>query len=408
MADIAILGYGARGMIYSLIAKEEGLNVVAVCDILEDRRRAAKRILSLSEERCYEDADEFFTAGKLADILILSTIDGTHYEYALRALDLGYDILLEKPIALTLAEVDGIAKKAKELKRKIGVSHVLRYTPFYMQIKSIIDSGAIGKVMNVNQTENVGYYHYAHSFVRGNWHNSKETCPMILAKCCHDFDIILWLTGKSCKKLSSFGSLDHFTYANAPEGSAARCKDCAANKTCPYDAYQIYKVHPTWVKIPDGQEENWENAKKVLDDNDTFYDKCVYRCDNDVVDHQTVNMVMEDGIIANLTMQAFSGEIYRRTQVCGTLGEINGILEENKVELSVFGKEKKTYTIGVKDAISPHAGGDRLLLIDFVKYVGKETESFKADIDKSVESHRLAFAAESSRLQDGKTMEFKN
>lgn len=407
MADIAVLGFGARGKIYTLIALEEGFKVVAACDVGAEQRNAAKRIAGIPENRCFCDADAFFAAGKLADVLILSTIDGTHYEYAMRALDLGYDILLEKPIALTLAEVDGIAAKAKALGRKIGVSHVLRYTPFYMTIKKIVDSGAIGRVMNVNQTENVGYFHYAHSFVRGNWHNSRETCPMILAKCCHDFDILLWLTGRSCKKLSSFGLLDYFTRENAPQNSAARCKNCAAAKICPYDAYRIYAARPTWVRIPDGQEENWENAKKVLDDNSTFYDKCVFRCDNDVVDHQTVNMVLEGGIMANLTMHAFSGRVYRRIQVCGTLGEINGVLEDNRVELEIFGEEEKqVFEVGVRDLVSPHAGGDRLLLVDFMKYVGSKTADFRADIDKSVESHRLAFAAENSRLNNGKTIEF--
>ena len=407
MADIAVLGFGARGTIYSRIAAEEGFRVVAVCDVNEERRHAAKRILKLKDDKCFENAEDFFRQGKLADVLILSTIDATHYEYAMRALDLGYDILLEKPIALTLPEVNGIAEKAKATGRKIGVSHVLRYTPFYLKIKELVDSGVIGRVMNIQQTENVGYFHYVHSFVRGNWHNSKETCPMILAKCCHDFDILLWLTGKSCKKLSSFGSLDYFTYENAPANSAARCKDCAVSASCPYDAYQIYSARPTWVKIPDGQEENWENAKKVVDDNSTFYDKCVFRCDNDVVDHQTVNMVLEDGVLASLFMQAFSEEVYRRVQVCGTLGEINGVMEENRVELNIFGKGKKqVFEIGVNDAISPHAGGDRLLLLDFMKYVESKTASFRADIDKSVESHRLAFAAEKSRLQNGMTIEF--
>ncbi|PWM71821.1 MAG: hypothetical protein DBX59_08015 [Bacillota bacterium] len=407
MADIAVLGFGARGTIYSLIAAEEGLKIVAACDVDKERRSAAKRLLGLKDGMCFDSAEAFFAAGRLADALILSTIDGTHYEYAMRALDLGYDILLEKPIALTLAEVDDIAAKAKALGRKIGVSHVLRYTPFYMKIKEIIDSGVIGRVMNVNQTENVGYFHQAHSFVRGNWHNSVETCPMILAKCCHDFDIILWLTGKSCKKLSSFGALDYFKAENAPAHSAARCKNCAAAPDCPYDAYQIYSARPTWVRIPDGQEENWENAKKVLDDDATFYDKCVFRCDNDVVDHQTVNMVLEDGIVVNLTMQAFSGKVYRRIQVGGTFGEINGVLEDNRVELEIFGKEEKQiFDIGVHDSVSPHAGGDRLLLVDFMKYVDSKSGGFKADIDKSVESHRLAFAAETSRLSNGKVMEF--
>lgn len=405
MKNIAVLGFGARGTIYSRIALEEGFKVVAVCDIDVERRRSAERILDIHKSECFDNADDFFAAGRLADVLIISTIDGTHYEYALRALNLGYDILLEKPIALTPEDVDGIASAAKKLGRKIGVSHVLRGTPFYIKIKEIIDSGIIGRVMNVNQIENVGFFHQAHSFVRGNWHNSKETCPMILAKCCHDFDIILWLTGKSCKKLSSFGSLDYFTQKNAPFDSAERCKYCNAAPNCPYDAYKIYSGRSSWVKIKDGLEENWENAKTVLDDNSTFYDKCVFRCDNDVVDHQTVNMILEDGVLANLTMHAFSEKVYRRVQIGGTLGEINGIMEENKIEVNIFGDKSLIYEIEINDSLSPHSGGDRQLFLDFMRYVENTTANFQADIDKSVESHRLAFAAEKSRLDGGTPIE---
>ena len=403
--NIAILGLGARGMMFGKIAIAEGYKITAVCDINKERRKDAETVLNVKKENIFADSDVFFNRGKLADVLIISTLDSTHYDFAMKALKVGYDIMLEKPIALKMNEIEEIGVTAKSLGRKAGVCHVLRYTPFYAKIKEIIDSGVLGRIMNINQTENVGYYHYAHSFVRGNWHNSVETCPMILAKCCHDFDLILWLTGKSCIELSSFGALDYFKKENAPDGSAMRCKDCRVRQECPFDAYKIYKIYPTWVKQPSGLEYSVENAFKVLDDNSTFYDKCVFNCDNDVVDHQMVNMVLEDGIIANLTMQAFSGEIYRRTQVCGTLGELNGVFEEGKITVSVFGKEKQEIQIKVDDELSQHAGGDRKLLLDFLKYVeDKNRTDFKTNIDRSIESHILAFRAEESRLNDGKSI----
>lgn len=406
MIQIAVLGLGARGTMFSKIAVKNGYKIVAVCDINAERRKDAETMFGVDREKCFEKAEDLFAQGKLADILVLSTLDNTHYEYAMKALNLGYDILLEKPIALKLDEVVAIGEEAKRLGRKIGVCHVLRYTPFYAKIKEVIDSGVIGKVMNINQTENVGYYHYAHSFVRGNWHNSKETCPMILAKCCHDFDLILWLTGKSCKSLSSFGSLDYFKKENEPVGAADRCKDCKA-KDCPYNAYKIYDEYYTWVKQPNGVEFTKENAKKVLDDNSTFYDKCVFRCDNDVVDHQMVNMELEDGVLAHLTMQGFSERVYRRTQVCGTFGEINGIFEDNKITVSLFGGKTWEIEVDADDGISQHSGGDQKLFLDFAKFVEqKEYENFRTEVDKSVESHKLAFKAEESRLNNGKTMTF--
>lgn len=406
MITLAILGLGARGTMFAKIAKANGYKIVAVCDINEERRKDAVTMFGVEPVQCYKKAEDMFKQGKLADMLLLSTLDDSHYEYAMKALQLGYDILLEKPIALKLEEVVAIGEEAKRLNRKIGVCHVLRYTPFYAKIKELIDSGIIGRVMNINQTENVGYYHYAHSFVRGNWHNSKETCPMILAKCCHDFDLILWLTGKSCKILSSFGELDYFKKENEPEGAADRCKYCKA-EGCPYNAYKIYDQYYTWVKQPNGQEFTKENAKKVLDDNSTFYDKCVFRCDNDVVDHQMVNMVLEDGVLAQLTMQGFSSDVYRRTQVCGTHGEINGVFEENKITVSLFGGKKWDINIDINDTLSQHSGGDMKLFLDFAKFVERaDYGDFKTEVDKSVESHKLAFKAEESRLNGGESISF--
>ena len=232
---------------------------------------------------------------------------------------------------------------------------------------------------------------------------------MILAKCCHDFDILLWLTGRSCKKLSSFGSLDYFTRENAPQNSAARCKNCAAAKICPYDAYRIYAARPTWVRIPDGQEENWENAKKVLDDNSTFYDKCVFRCDNDVVDHQVVNMLFEENVTAQLTMTAFSKECHRCIKVHGTLGEMVADMEENSVLVKPFRSED--YVIDITKYatdLSVHGGGDKLLFEDFVSYItgGAPTET-RTTLADSLISHRMSFAAEESRLAGGEPIDIR-
>ncbi len=393
---------------FARIIKSENIKIAAVCDINEEQRKRAVSLYGVAKDKVFDNADEFFAQGKLSDILLLATLDGTHYEYALKAIELGYQLLLEKPIALKMEEIEGIAKAAREKGVKVGVCHVLRYTPFYQKMKEIIDSGVIGRVMNVNQVENVGYYHHTHSFVRGNWHDSKETCPMILAKCCHDLDLILWLTGKTCKKLSSFGELTYFKAENAPEGAATRCEECKYSSTCPYSGITIYTDRPTWVKVPEGVEENVENAMKVVHDKSTFYANCVFHCNNDVVDHQYVNMELSDGVFANLTMQAFSGEIYRKTQVCGTMGEINGCLEDSVIEVHIFGKEKEVIKVDVNDTLSQHCGGDRLLFLDFYNFVaGKGTAKGLTSIERSIESHLMALYAEESRVNGGKVIELK-
>lgn len=404
--NISILGLGARGRLYARIAKAEGYEIKAVCDTDCEARMRASEVFGVDKNFIFESADELFARGKLSDVLIVSTLDETHYDLTLKAIELGYDILLEKPIALKREQIEDIEKKATAKGVKIGVCHVLRYTPFYQKIKEIIDSGVIGEVMNIEQVENVGYFHHAHSFVRGNWHNTKETCPMILAKCCHDLDLIIWLSGKNVKRVSSFGELTYFKKESAPEGSEDNCNDCKYSQTCPYSAIRIYTDRPTWVLVPVGEEENVENAMKVVARRDTFYAKCVYRCDNDTVDHQLVNLELSDGVFAHLTMQAFSGEVYRRTQVCGTKGEINGILENNEIELSVFGSPKQTIKVEFNDDLSIHCGGDKRLFIDFMNYVaGKEFSRGLTGLDKSTQSHIVAFCAEESRLNGGKPVD---
>ena len=406
MASLAIIGFGNRGMMFGKIAKEENVKVTAVCDSDAERCDEATVLCGVPKNMVFTDAEKFFAQGKLADVLLISTLDETHHEIAIKAMETGYDILLEKPIALKMEDILNINETANKLGCKVGVCHVLRYMPMYKKMKELIDSGVIGKVMNISQTENVGYYHFAHSFVRGNWHNSKETCPSILAKCCHDLDLIVWLTGKNCLALSSFGGLNYFTAENAPAGATERCKDCPHKNVCTYSGYVIYSLHPTMVKQPCIREYTVENAFDVLNDNNTCYDKCVYKCDNDVCDHQEVIMTLEDGVLGHLTMQAFSGAIYRRTQVCGSLGEINATIEQDgKMTLSLFGKEERSFDFTSTDELSHHSGSDRLLFKDFMRFVDGNGKSVcLTDISKSIESHVMALKAEESRLNNGKSV----
>ncbi len=409
MVELSILGIGGRGMMFAKIAQEEGYKIAAVCDTDQVRLNLAKELFNVSDDKLFLNADDFFASGKQSQVLLIATLDDTHHDLAIKALNLGYDLMLEKPIALTMEDIVDIRDTAMRLDRKVGVCHVLRYAAVYQKMKEVIDSGAIGKIMNISQTENVGYWHFAHSFVRGNWHNSKETCPSILAKCCHDLDIIVWLAGKDCKQVSSQGMLRYFKAENAPEGATTRCKDCPHKETCVYSAYNIYRARPGMVKQPCVREESVENAFEVMQDNSTFYDKCVYRCDNDVCDQQNVSMVLEGDILATLKLNAFSDLCYRRTQVCGTHGEINATFEsDGEMTVSVYGKEPQEIKFINKDIISHHGGSDRALFLDFMKFVeGNEKSVGLTTIAKSVESHIMAFAAEESRVNGGKVIELK-
>ena len=230
---IALIGAGQRGMIYAGYAYEQpGIEIVAVVEPDEGRRLAAAKRLSLDSDQLFTDTESFWKKGKLADALIIASMDQNHFEQTMSALDLGYDILLEKPISPNPSECIKIERKAKETGCKVIVCHVLRYTNFFSTIKQILDNGELGRIITIQHNENIGNFHMAHSFVRGNWRKSELTSPIIMQKSCHDMDILCWLTGKKAKRISSFGSLIHFKEANAPKGSTNRCTTCPVASKC--------------------------------------------------------------------------------------------------------------------------------------------------------------------------------
>ena len=244
-----VLGYGNRGASYSdySVKYPDELEIVAVADPIENRREYAAHLHGISQDKVYSDWREIAKQPKMADFAIIATQDHMHLEPALAMIEKGYDLLLEKPMATTPAECKQITEAAEKKGVRVIVCHVLRFTSFWTTLKSIIDSGAIGKVMSITHMENVGNRHQSHSFVRGNWRKTSEATPMILAKCCHDTDLIQWLIGKPCKKVQSFGSLTYFTKENKPTGAPARCTDgCPHADTCFYNAIKLYAVEPPY------------------------------------------------------------------------------------------------------------------------------------------------------------------
>lgn len=411
MLTFAVLGFGARGKNYTgLIKMLQEDSVLAVCDPDTARLAIAKKHHNIPDEMLFTDEDAFFGKGRLADICIVSTQDAQHHDHAIKALNAGYDLLLEKPIATSEADVLDIYYTAKRLDKKIYVCHVLRYAPFFTYIKKEIDSGKYGRVSTINLTEHVCYWHQAHSYVRGNWANTEKSSPMIVAKCCHDIDILIWLMGDKIKTVSSQGSLRLFKKENQPEGAADRCMQCKFKETCQYSAYRIYiqkrfekEQKLRWpLDVLTNEAITRENLVKALEEGP--YGRCVYACDNDAVDHQVTNFLFENGSTAHLTMTAFSDVGRRDIYVHCEFGEISGNMTENKLHCRRFGEEETVIDVGelAKETSGyGHGGGDFFLIKDIIAESAGEQTLGLTSIENSVESHLVGFAAEKSRLAEG-------
>ena len=409
---VAIAGAGSRGKdCYAPCARRypEDMEIVAVADPRRENVEEMAQAYGIPPENCFSSAEEMLAQPKLADVMFICTMDRMHVDHAVAAMRKGYDLLLEKPVAIDMEGCLTVSREAKACGRQVVVCHVLRYTPFYQTVRDIIASGRLGELSTVHAFENIGYYHYAHSYVRGNWRNSNTTSPMILAKSCHDMDILLWLTGKRCKRLSSFGSLREFRKEKAPAGASARCLDgaCSVKAQCPYDAEKIYldPVHSGNLGWPANIVVNAPTADsltRALEEGP--YGRCVYHCDNNVVDHQVVNLEMEDGVTVSLTVWAYSNRIYRQIKVMGTRGELEGDMDSNKLRVWEFGKEPETTDIAALETdLSGHGGGDYRMVrdvLDLLQGKGPDLTTLTS-IDRSLESHLAAFAAEYSRLNNG-------
>ena len=401
--NLAIIGFGARGGIYGQFAQKNPnkFNLVAVAETDDYRRNVAEKDFGAKP---YVDYKEMLDAGHELDLVAVCTQDAQHKEHALYALEKGYDLLLEKPISNDKNECIEIYEKAKACNRKVFVCHVLRYTPFYSLIKEIIDSGELGEIINVHASENIGYYHFAHSYVRGPWRNSATSSPIILAKCCHDMDIVRYLIGEKCVSVNSYGTLSHFTAENAPKGATQYCTDCPNKSSCAYDAEKIYKANRFFAGYftnGDLTEENIMNALPHCQ-----YDRCVYGgCDNDVADHQSTTMLFENGKTATHSMTAFSKNIYRDIKIHGTKAELYGVMEKQLIEIRPFDGETRIVDFDTSLAtVGGHGGGDYFMMTQLWKVLNGEEGKGITYLDVSIESHLMSFAAEESRLNGGKSV----
>jgi len=400
-----LIGAGQRGAgayaPYALQHPEE-IQFVAVADSDPERREMFQQAHSLSDEQCYAGWEEVLAGPKLADAILICTQDKMHFEPALLALEKGYHVLMEKPMSPSPQECIIMGEYAKKYNRVFSVCHVLRYTDFFATIKKIITDGQIGRIISIQHTENVEHRHQAHSFVRGNWRDSEVSSPMILAKSCHDMDIIQYLVDSECTKVSSFGSLTHFRKESAPEGAPMHCLDgCPVQDTCPYYAPRMYIERDDWVgEVLRAVVSNDTSDEGVLQSLEKGpYGRCVYHCDNNVVDHQVVNLEFANEVTVAFTMTAFTYEGGRSIKIMGSHGQIRADMDKNVIDVTNF-STRETTAINLEVDNAGHGGGDTGIMRDFVQLVqsdGQVEGLTSADI--SVKSHLIAFAAEKSRLE---------
>ena len=419
MKTISVIGLGNRGTEYMGFIKgfhSKKAKIVALCDISQQALDDISPKFGIPKDKQFISTSDFFSKGVISDALIISTQDASHYEITREALLTGYKyILLEKPVSGVEAEYKELRDLAEEKGALLIICHVLRYSNYYSKIKEIISSGKIGDVVSINHTENVGYFHFAHSFVRGNWRDEFTSTPSILAKCCHDIDLIAWFMDSPCETVSSVGGVKFFRKEYAPLGATEFCLGgCKAKDNCPYDAEKFYITDPFYKakfikymkRTLTGKAENTKediyNALKYGE-----YGKCVFLNDNNVCDHQVVTMTFKNGATAVLNLNGLSDKMFRQSHIVGTKGELIGY--GTKLEMRIFGGKSGNVFTG-SPAVSGHAEGDIRLVSGFIKLICGETTDLSdiTTIDATVISHDIALAAEKSRKNGGVLIKLEN
>jgi len=417
-----IVGGGHRSVIYAdySLTHPDKLKIVGIADPDPERRKMCMERYGFKEENCFENAEELAKHGRIADAVINGTMDHQHFETSVPLLKLGYDMLLEKPFAVNKEEMDGLISVINEHGNKVMICHVLRYAPFYLSIKERILAGEIGDIINIQMAEHVSYHHLSTSYVRGKWANSdKCKTTMLLAKSCHDIDLMMWLMqGTLPKTVSSVGGKYQFKPENAPQGAGTRCTvDCPLVDSCRYSSKNLYLMHPNrwecyaWADLEhkkDATEQDRINS--FLNGNP--YNRCIYKCDNNVVDHQSVLIDFESGATGTFNMIGGSAKSMRKIHIIGTLGEIYGVFDDEKYTLSKIsalaetGFEDEIVDVSCAGSVG-HGGGDEALTRDFIQYVktGKQSVSCTA-IENSVAGHLAVFLADKSREENGKAKVF--
>lgn len=415
---IIVLGMGIRSEIYAResLVSPELFQIVGVVDINPDRVCHAKELFDIPEEHCFSSVEELISVPRFADAVINGTMDKIHVETTIPLLEHGYDVLLEKPFALNQQEADLLYACAEKNDRKVMVCHVLRYAPFYRQIHDIIRSGGIGRVLNIRMAEQISYFHESVSYVRGKY-ASPEICGsgLLLSKSCHDIDLMAWLMGEARPVgVSSVGSIFQFKPEMAPEGAGTHCLNaCEIEHECPYSARLLYLDNPQrWANNiwHDGGYKNISKEQKweLMRDPDNRYSRCIYRCGQQIVDHQAVLVAFDDGATGTFSLNGGAPASGRHIHVTGTLGEIIGTFEDECFEVRKIapacpgGRSIEKVEVIHAEGGEAHGGGDQAVIRDFIALVrGEETTPCCTMLEDSMVGHRIVFMAEESREKNG-------
>lgn len=391
-----LVGAGQRGFYaFGPYARSHPDELVwsAVVEPDDERRRRFADTFGVPRERCFSAAEDAFARADLADVAVIATPDARHHDDGMRALAAGYPVLLEKPLASTIEACRDLVEAARRAGQGLHVAHVLRYAPFFEKLHEVVASGVLGELVSVEHRENVAFWHMAHSYVRGSWRRERESAPMLLAKCCHDLDILCWNLPSPVARVSSFGSLKELRPERAPSGAAARCVDCLVEE-CVYDARRIYLDEEVrWPATVVSTDTSLEARRRAIATGP--YGRCVYRCDNDVVDTQSVHMELEDGCLATLIMHGHAAEESRTLRYDGTKATLRGRFQHDGV-LEITTRRGAREVVEVPAGDGGHGGGDTGVVRAFLRAVREGSPSLSTAAE-ALRSHELGFAAEESR-----------
>ena len=404
------LGAGNRGTLYGDYASQypAELKIVGVAEPIVERNDLHAKTHNIPDENRFVTWEHVLERPKFADMVVVSMPDDLHHEPCIQAMRLGYDVLLEKPMAQTEEECREILAVQQETGRIVGIAHVLRYAPYFIDMRDVVLSGALGRIVNFQHMEPIEWRHMLHSYVRGNWHDSKATTPIILAKSCHDLDIMRWIMDEPCDKVAGFGDLSFYKQENAPEGAGDRCLACPIEEGCAYSAKQAYlrdeeRLHAIMPVVPEDPAARREAIIHSL--KTTNYGRCAFKMENDQPEHIACAFEFRSGATATFTMDAFTTYHGRRTRLMGTKGDLVGDME-TFTYTDFLTKTSITWDISVTDVPgyedSGHGGGDFRFVNDLLNAIDKRDESLlTSNVAASVESHVMGFLVEKSRKGGG-------
>ena len=402
IVKVAIIGAGLRGTyVYAPYIHEDSRmsKIVSVVEPKKGRRDLFAKRYNINENQVFESIEEFLEGEKIADAAIIASNDDRHYDHAKLLLEKGYHVLLENPIANTLDRLVKLKDLSEKYSEKIFMAcSVLRHTKFFNKLKEIVESEELGELISIQHNENIGYWNFAHSHTRGNWRNDSDTSPLILNKSCHDLDILMYLTGSKCKKIASFGSLKHMNNGHFKESMGENCFTCSVESECPYSAKKIYLENDRDINNALHINPTKKNLEQILEKGP--YGRCVYRCDNNVVDNMVSILEFENGITATFNLSAFTKECDRTIKLMFSHGEVDGSFLKNEIKIKRF-TQQEDEIVYMGEHLNLYGEGDIKLIEDFINSVYKnESSKCNCSVKKAIESHILAFASEYSRISE--------